>query len=287
MSLLNPNIQAFLKIVETKSVSAAALALGLGQTAVTQRIRALESDLGFPLFIRSRQGMKPTVEGEVLLRHVVRVRELESQSLGQIRGLGINSLLEVRLAGPTSFISGRALPLCLDIFKAWPELNLQFNIDDRENRLDLLKQGLADIVVLSPHQVPLEVDSKLIPPDEYLLLASASWRERSLREILETERLFAFHERDMTSLNYLKEFDLLKYLRRPRLYVNENKALAMMLVNGIGFGLLSKEIAKPFLEKGQLIKLNQGRSLKDPLALAWYPRNPMPKYFKDIVKALK
>ena len=160
-------------------------------------------------------------------------------------------------------------------------------MDDRENRLELIKQGLADIVLLHPHQVPSELDSKIIKADEYLLLGHPSWSKRNLKEILENERLFAFHAKDETSLNYLKHYDLLKYLKRSRLFVNENKALAQLLMEGAGFGLLSKEIAAPFLHDKELIELNAGRSLKDELALAWYPRPEMPVYFKEIVKAIK
>lgn len=287
MSLLNPNLQAFLAVYKKASVSAAAVELHVGQTAVTQRIRSLEDNLGVTLFTRSRQGMKLTSEGQSLLKYCLRAKELEGQTFSELKSAGSATEVELRIAGPTSFISGRAIPCCRKIFEKWPNLNLQFMIDDRENRLELLKQGLVDIVVLHPHQVPAELDSKLLKPDEYLLLGHPSWSGRDLVAILQSERLFAFHENDHTSLDYLKFFDLLRFLKRPRLFVNENLALSSLMKFGVGFGLLSKEVAEPILNEGGLIKLNQGRTLKDALALAWYPRPQMPTYFEEIVKSLK
>lgn len=287
MSLLSVNLQTFFMVYEKGSVTIAASKLRVGQTAVTQRIRSLENELGVSLFTRSRKGMELTPEGQSLLKYCLRAKELEGQALSELVHSGSSNQVDLRFAGPTSFMSGRAIPKCLEVIKKWRQLNLHFIIDDRENRLELLKLGVADIVALAPHQVPLELDSKLLRADEYLLLGHPSWKKRDLKDILENERLFAFHENDSTSLNYLKAFDLLRFLRRPRLFVNENLALSTLLRAGSGFGLLSKEIAGPILERGELIKLNQGRSMKDAIALAWYPRAQMPAYLREITQSIK
>lgn len=287
MSLLSPNLQAFLTVYEKSSVSGAAAQLNIGQTAVTQRIRSLENEIGVTLFIRSRKGMKLTVEGKSLLNYCLLAKELEGQTFSELKNKGSLKEVDLKIAGPTSFISGRAVPNCKDVLKKWPHLNFHFKIDDRENRIELLKQGSVDIAVLYPHQVPPELDSKLLKPDEYILLGHPSWKNRDLKEVIQTERMFAFHENDNTSLNYLKSFNLLRFLKRPRLFVNENLALSSLMKYGLGFGILSKEIAEPILRRDELIELNKGYSFKDPLALAWYPRSQMPTYFKDLIKSLK
>ena len=45
MSLLNPNLQAFMSIVRLGTVHGAAAELKLTQTAITQRIRVIEAEL--------------------------------------------------------------------------------------------------------------------------------------------------------------------------------------------------------------------------------------------------
>ena len=47
-------IEAFLKITETGSFSAAADALYVTQPALGRRIRAMEEELGYPLFVRGK-----------------------------------------------------------------------------------------------------------------------------------------------------------------------------------------------------------------------------------------
>src|SRR4051794_16075738 len=86
MSLLPPHLQAFVEISRRQTVIAAAHALGITQTGVTQRIRALESQLSTTLFIRSRRGMRLTPEGEALLRYCEGAAALEGKALARIQG---------------------------------------------------------------------------------------------------------------------------------------------------------------------------------------------------------
>jgi hypothetical protein len=46
-------------------------------------------------------------------------------------------------------------------------------------------------------------------------------------------------------------------------------ALMTLLTEGVGFGLLLKEIAEHLLKDKKLILQNDGKILNDPLALAW------------------
>jgi DNA-binding transcriptional LysR family regulator len=75
MILLNRNLEAFLGVVDLKTVSSAAKKLHLTQTAVTQRIKALEAELNLSLFLRSKNGMKLTAEGEILFRSCIVILE--------------------------------------------------------------------------------------------------------------------------------------------------------------------------------------------------------------------
>ena len=138
-----------------------------------------------------------------------------------------------------------------------------------------------------PHEVGLELDSKLIKPVEYLLVATSKWKSRPLKEILGTEKLLAYHLGDTTGLDYLRTFHLLQQFKRSRFCVNENITLLRLLELGLGFAVLPKEIAEPLMNENRLAAMNQGRSYKIHFALAWYPRREMPDYFREIVQMIK
>jgi len=60
-----------------------------------------------------------------------------------------------------------------------------------------------------------------------------------------------------------------------------------MFRDAIGFGTLTQETAKPYLDAGELILLNSGATMEDPMALVWYPRPQMPTYLKSIINSIK
>lgn len=59
--------RAFLAVLDTGSLSAAARALGLTQPTVRHRIEALERAVGQPLFVRGVNGLAPTPEARGLV----------------------------------------------------------------------------------------------------------------------------------------------------------------------------------------------------------------------------
>jgi len=286
MMIAHTQLPTFMAVAELSNLSAAAKKLGITQTGATQRIKSLEQSLGVTLFTRSRSGMRLTEEGRLLLRYCTAVSNLEGQFLSVVKEGGQVREVELCLVGPMSLLAGRVVPRCSEILKKWPSLNLRFVIDSNANRLNQLKRGTCDLAFVFPHEVGLELDSKLVKPVEYLLVATPKWKGRPLKEILETEKLLAYHPDDTTGLDYLRTFNLLESFKRSKFCVSENITLIRLLELGLGFGVLPKEIAESLIAGGGLVSLNQGRSHKIPFALAWYPRREMPDYFREIVKMI-
>src|SRR5215831_7659360 len=57
------------EVVRRGSFSAAAEALSYTQSAVSQAIARLEAEVGSPLVIRDRRGVRPTAAGATLVEH--------------------------------------------------------------------------------------------------------------------------------------------------------------------------------------------------------------------------
>ena len=71
----------FLEVARRGNISHAAEALALSQTAVSRRVRALETQVGARLFERSGKGVKLTSTGEVFFEHAVRITDATRQAL--------------------------------------------------------------------------------------------------------------------------------------------------------------------------------------------------------------
>lgn len=287
MSLLDPRLQAFVSIVRNHTVHGAAKELKLTQTGVTQRIRALESQLGVTLFTRSRRGMMLTQEGEALNRYCMGAGDLEGLALNQILGAGRSSAIRVNISGPTSIMTSRIVPSCISLYEKFPALFLNFEMNDSETRVSQLRQGLAHLVIIPPEQVANEMDSKMLKADQYVLVGSPKWKNRKIAEIVKNERMIDFYESDQTTFKYLKKFSLFQDSIHDRLFANNNDAIVRLFSAGVGYGTLTLEVALPHVERGEIIVLNSRMTLEDSQALAWYPRPKVPAYFKAVIDSIK
>ena len=83
--------RAFLKTVECRSVSQAAQAMGMTQSALTQNLGALEKQFGFRLLVRNKAGVRLTQEGRRVYRaieQVVRADEALQSAVEEVRRSG-------------------------------------------------------------------------------------------------------------------------------------------------------------------------------------------------------
>lgn len=287
MSLLSPQLEAFVSVVNHNTVHAAADALHLTQTAVTQRIRSLEAKLKTTLFLRSRRGMLLTPEGEALLRYCHATIALEGEALAKIQSPGTQATVTLKIAGPSSVMHSRVIPACAEILKRYPNLLITFDIVDTETRHEMLRAGHADIALMFEEDRAQEMCFKLLKPEQYVLVCCPAWKGRRLRDIISDERIIDFNPQDQATFQYLKQFTLIGYVKHGRHFLNQTEGLATLVSLGLGYTTLPKELAKPLVDKGDLILLNQGKSYPIQYGIAWYDRPEPPAYFADVIKAIQ
>ena len=81
-------VRAFVVLSAERHFGRAAARLNMTQPAVTQRVRALEKELGVELFTRSARGVGLTPSGEHFLPYAIRLVQLADQSVRDLRGAG-------------------------------------------------------------------------------------------------------------------------------------------------------------------------------------------------------
>lgn len=284
MSLLHPNLIAFMAVVERKTVQDAAKKIGLTQTGVTQRIRALEKELQTTLFIRSRTGMKLTTEGESLHRYCQSVTELE----GQLVFESTQQEIKLTISGPSSLMRSRVISNVSNLLKKYPFLRIQFDLMDLQSAIYKLKSGFSQIVLVRSESVALEMDSKLIRPERYILVGPYSWKKRGIKDILKSETIIDFDQNDTYTFEFLEKYGLKPESKASRHFVNNTDALASMISSGAGYSVLAEELATDLINRKLLADLMPGKFLDlSDICVAWYPRPEMPAYFKEILQVLK
>jgi DNA-binding transcriptional LysR family regulator len=160
-------LQFFTAAAETGSISAAARALSISQSSVTEAIRTLEEDLGVTLFDRQSRGLLITQKGAAFLRHA---RQIMADVATARMTFAEEGPTVGRLSlGVTSLVAGYVLSDILQRFRrAHPQVDLSVTEDTGEYLQHLLIGGELDVAVLLTSSVrdrmALQVESLIVSP---------------------------------------------------------------------------------------------------------------------------
>jgi len=287
MELLTPQLQAFLAVMNHRSVSHAAGEVALTQTAVTQRIKALESHLGVTLFVRSRRGMAPTPDAFALKRYCDAVDELGGQLKATLNSGAGAAVSRIAITGPSSILRSRIIPSISAVLKQHTQVRVSFELSDLESGAVRLRSGAADIAIVRPEDVVREFDSRLLRSERYILVGPSQWKSRRLQDIVSNEPIVDFDPTDRMTFLYLEKFGLGETGVGERHFVNNTDALAGLVASGFGYSVLAEEFAREWISRGTLVALNGGKAYEYKIAAAWYPRPVMSKHFRDLLSAVR
>lgn len=144
-------LRAFALVVDLGSISAAADVLGYTQSAVSQKLAALEREVGTALVDRSQRPLRATRAGASLRPHVERVLAAlggAEAAVADLRG----GTARLRLAAFTSALSSFVPAAIRDLRRAHPELVVQvLHLETRE-AIERLRAGDADLALV--HYLP-------------------------------------------------------------------------------------------------------------------------------------
>jgi DNA-binding transcriptional LysR family regulator len=140
-------IAAFDKVVREGSFSRAAVALGIGQPAVSARIQALEDGVGGILFTRGRR-VALTPMGESLLPYARRVLEVVREGVDVARMAQAGERGRIKLGALGSLSGGLVGPALLTFLRTHPEVDCALRSADHEFLVELLLDGIVDLALL-------------------------------------------------------------------------------------------------------------------------------------------
>jgi DNA-binding transcriptional LysR family regulator len=167
------NLQAFIKVAETRSFSLAAEQLFLTQPAISKRIKQLEEQLGTHLIDRIGKQLNLTRTGELLLPKARQVM-LDLQSIRQqIADMEGNPMGSLSMA-TSHHIGLHRLPPVLRAYSAeYPEVDLDLHFMDSEQACTLIEHNQMDLAVVTlPFVTSSVLDYQIVWQDELKIVCS-------------------------------------------------------------------------------------------------------------------
>jgi len=258
--------EAFMAAIDGGSLEAAATRLNITPSAVSQRISALEQDMGTPLLVRSRP-CRPTAPGMRLLQFLRRRALLEAEFLAEQDADA--GPVRVTLAVNNDTLATWLLPVLAPVLIA-EGLLVEFVLDNQGHTFALLEQGLA-LACVSGEASPMR--GCTVSPlglMRYRMVAAPAFARRWFpdgidRDAARRAPVMVFDRKDTMQSAFLLQHFGLPEGAYPFHYVPSSDPYVQSIRIGLGYGMLPLEQCAAMLASGQLVDLTPELHLDVPL----------------------
>lgn len=261
-------LAALAEVIEQQSFELAAQKLFISQSAISQRIKALEEHVGQPVLIR-HQPIIATLAGEQLLSHFKKVKQLEHELLPILSPDKPVKPLKVSLAVNADSIATWFIDAITPVLKNHlVELNLI--IEHEERTIDKLRSGQA-IGAVSVIEQPLKgYRSFKLGKMEYCLVASKGFALKYFphginQGSLKMAPAISFDHKDDMHVRYIAKHYNLAASEYYCHSVRSSEAFVALAKQGVAYCLLPKLQIAAELESGELINLSPENELIETL----------------------
>ncbi|WP_144392952.1 LysR family transcriptional regulator [Pleionea sediminis] len=276
-------LEILLSVYQNESIKQAATELHLTQPTISMQLKKLSDSINMPLYDQVGRKLVFTEAGKSLAQaaqDVLNRMESLEMDLSQLRGLKAGTLRLSVVTTSKYFIPHLLGPFC----QRYPDVDIEFNVGNRQQIIERLRQGTDDFFVFS--NLPDSVDFEAIDFLENPLVAIApSDHPLSRRTNIDLKQLehepFLMREKG-SGTRYAIESYLKSHQAKVtvRMTIESNEAIKHSVMSGLGISILSEHTLAFGESKG--LKILDVKQL--PIISKWFLIRPRNKYISPIAK---
>ena len=167
-------LKTFQKVATLLSFNRAAEVLHYAQSTVSAQIKALEDELGVPLFDRLGKHIVLTDAGEQLLKNARRLLAIHEETFAEVRGRReLRGSLTIRI--PQTIATYYLPPVLVEFQSRYPRVRFEFNSCTVPTLAQELSAGTIDLAFLLTESVQSANLETAVLGFEHLLLVRDFW----------------------------------------------------------------------------------------------------------------
>ncbi len=249
-------IEAFLRVAERRSFSAAAADLGVSPSAISQTVKALEARVGAPLFMRTTRSVGLTQAGEMFLERAAPAYTGLADAYEAARNLGNRPAGRLRINLMRGAVQPLFEPIIAGFCETYPDIELEIYADDA---LADLSAGGFDAGVRMGESLDADVIAvRLTGPFRFVVAAAPAYLGKHGRpetpEELRDHRCVRFRLATGALMPWTFEKGNREYdvsVTGP-VIVNDWIAALVAIRTGVAMGMMAEPMAKAMVEAGEL-----------------------------------
>jgi LysR family transcriptional regulator (chromosome initiation inhibitor) len=277
MSTFDPDaLECLAAIIEEGGFERAAQRLSITQSAVSQRLRALEAQVGTVLIVRSRP-LKPTPAGQLMLKHAKMQRLLRADLEKDLKELAPSSTgngreeERISVAINADSIATWALPALNGL--AQGGLPIEIITDDQEFTHEWLREGQVLGCVTSLGQALRGCKMEALGSMGYVVVAQAAFAAAHCPKGLNAHNFhklpfIAFNRKDHLQHGFVEQAFELPRVMLKQLFVPSSEGQVRAVRAGWGVSVLPELSVHERIASGELVNLAPRHRLE--VALYWH-----------------
>lgn len=272
------------------SFSAAAQQLYVSQSAISQCIQQLETDLGVQLFIRTRKGVSLTSEGKILFTKVESAISSIEQGESQLNRLRHLEAGELKIAAGDTITKHFLLQYLERFHVLYPDIRIEMANSYSSQMVALVKEGNADLAFVN---MPLKDDELVIEPCyeiNDIFVCGADFKQRSSYSWEEVADLpLILLEKNSSSRRFLdKTFGKKGISLNPQIEMAAHDLLIRFASIHLGVSCVIEQFSGEELQKGIINKLVLDPPLpKRSIGCAYLKNAPLSYAAKAFIELIK
>ena len=248
-------LQTFVRIVESGSLSAAAVQLETTQPTISRRLQSLEQLLGVKLIQRTTHSMKLTDDGERCYQHARKLIETWQRLEDEVSGVSDDPVGVLRVRAPHAFGQDQLIKPLGDYLQRYPHINIEWVLNDHSP--DFIPEGIDCAIhvgaITDPSVVAIRLAEvpRIVVAAPSLLAGYQPVTDVGDLAALPWVALSSFYRNEVT-LNHVIRGEELRFTLTPRLSTDSLYAVRNAAISGVGVGMVSSWVVKEDLEQGTL-----------------------------------
>lgn len=287
MNITFRQLRLVLALSETGSVSAAARVMHVTQPTASMQLKEMSDTIGLPLYEVVARKVYMTELGSELAR-TARTIAAEWEGFEQwvdARKGYMRGTLRVAVVSTAKYF----VPRMLGTFcKRYPEIDVSFEVLNRDGVVSRLRNNLDDIYVMStpPSDMDLVDETFMANP---LVMVCAGSNPLAKRKVLELPELagerFILREKGSgTRMAIDNHFKKLKFRPNLRLELGSNEAIKESVAGGLGISIVSSHALHGHVREHGVCVLNVKGF---PIESNWHVVHPRGKKLSPIASVFK
>ena len=254
--MIDARYLAFDAVVKARSFEGAARQLNLTQSAISQRIKQLESELGQVLLVRSKP-VEPTPAGRRLLPYVAQLRLVEAEAVRAMTAGGQHAPVRIAVGVNADSLATWFLPAIHEVVRE-EALVIDCVVDDQDHTHALLASGEVLGCVSTRADAMRGCAARPLGVMRYLCAATPSFRRRHFpqgltRAALARAPAIVYGRHDDMHDEFLQRHFGLDAGQYPHHVVPSSEGFCAMAEIGLGYGFvpviqIERQLADGILE---------------------------------------